>query len=128
MSSNYIYEKIDLSTTDLDFEQLSLQELSNYALRLFLKKKPSVDRFFLNRKSVCVKAFNENSVYPEIKERETSQKADFYVLTIVNRKEKTVYLEGWCSQDDLIQDKNKSKDVYYLSYKDLRPINGFNKS
>jgi hypothetical protein len=118
---SYIYKKVDLPL--LDMESLSLQEIAQYALREFLNKRRNTDRVFIKNKSICVKAFNENSVYPEIKERESSQKANFYVLAVVNRKEKAVYLEGWCSQDDLVQDKNKSKDVYYLSYKDLKPIN-----
>lgn len=117
----YIYKKVDLESLD-EIEKLSLQEIAQYALRSFLFKKLNIDRVFFNRQSICVKAFNENSLYPEIKERESANKADIYVLAVVDKTKKVVYLEGWCSKDDLIQDKNKTKDMFYLSYKDLRDL------
>jgi len=117
----YIYKKFDLENLD-DLEKLSLQEIAQYALRNFLNKKLNTDRVFFNKQSICVKAFNENSLYPEIKERESANKADIYVLAVVDKTKKVAYLEGWCSKDDLTQDKNKTKDMFYLSYKDLRDL------
>lgn len=120
------YKKIELDAPNA--ENLSLQEIAQYSLRKYLNKRLTTDRIFLKRQSVCVKAFNENSLYPEVKERDTANPSDVYVLAIVNRKEKVVYLEGWCTKDDLLNDKNKSKDTFYLSYKDLRDLNELNQS
>lgn len=110
---------IDLSNENLTFEteddKTNPQFYARYAL----------DKFFNSNtpKKISVRACTTDTQYPEIKEKTGRKyKPDVYILATVNLNRRWVYLEGWCSRKDLFKQKNKFKNYYLKSYKDLNDM------
>lgn len=95
---------------------------SNIALALFLGLDPEKQNNKWPVKGFCVKSSSSDTIYPELKEKIGGKVFDYYVLSVVDLKTKTVYLEGWCNYEDLTQEKNVYKNSYVITFKDLRPM------
>ena len=95
---------------------------SNIAVNIFLGLDPTkLDNRWPPR-GFCVKSASSETTYPELKERVNGKVFDYYVLSVVDTKTNFVYLEGWTDYQTLTQEKNKFKDVYVVSFKDLFPM------
>ena len=95
---------------------------SNIAVNIFLGLDPTkLDNRWPPR-GFCVKSASAETTYPELKERVNGKVFDYYVLSVVDTKTKFVYLEGWTNYQTLTQEKNKFKDAYIVSFKDLFPM------
>ena len=95
---------------------------SNIAVNIFLGLDPTKLDNRWPARGFCVKSASSETVYPELKERVNGKIFDYYVLSVVNTKTKFVYLEGWTNYQTLAQEKNKFKDAYIVSFKDLFPM------
>ena len=95
---------------------------SNIAVNIFLGLDPTKLDNRWPARGFCVKSSSAETVYPELKERVNGKVFDYYVLSVVDTKTKFVYLEGWTNYQTLTQEKNKFKDAYILSFKDLFPM------
>ncbi len=95
---------------------------SNIAVNIFLGLDPTKLDNRWPARGFCVKSASNETVYPELKERVNGKVFDYYVLSVVDTKTKFVYLEGWTNYQTLTQEKNKFKDSWIVSFKDLFPM------
>jgi hypothetical protein len=129
--------KIDLSDCLYveDIEDISFfQKLYYYAnlslWKFLLNKDFNKEKLMMySPKRIVVKAVSSELTYPEVKEKCNRIKNNFdYVLVTIDLTKKIGYIEGFCSSSDLAQEKNKYKDSYVVSYRDLRDASSLRKN
>ena len=95
---------------------------SNIAVNIFLGLDPTKLDNRWPARGFCVKSASAETTYPELKERVNGKVFEYYVLSVVDTKTNFVYLEGWTNYQTLTQEKNKFKDCWIVSFKDLFPM------
>jgi hypothetical protein len=129
--------KIDLSDCLYveDIEDISFfQKLYYYAnlslWKFLLNKDFNKEKLMMySPKRIVVKAVSSELTYPEVKEKCNRIKNDFdYILVTIDLTTKIGYIEGFCSSVDLAQEKNKYKDSYVVSYRDLQDASSLRKN